>query len=44
MRTRTILPLLATVLSGLCASHAELQNVEIGGKIEIYGAWYSEVF
>jgi len=26
------------------AASADLQNVEIGGKIEIYGAWYSNVF
>jgi len=23
------------------SAHADLQNVEVGGKIEIYGAWYS---
>ncbi len=31
--------------AALClTAHGELQNVEIGGKIEIYGAWYSNAF
>ena len=35
---------LIVLLSGAVTARAELQNVEIGGKIEIYGAWYSNVF
>ena len=27
-----------------CCSEAELQNVDVGGSIEIYGAYYSEFF
>lgn len=27
-----------------CVAWGGLQNVQVGGKIEIYGAWYSEVF
>ncbi|MCL4694779.1 MAG: alginate export family protein [Candidatus Hydrogenedentes bacterium] len=28
----------------VAAGHAELQNIAVGGKLEIYGAWYSEFF
>lgn len=35
---------LVAVLALACAARGELQNVEVGGSIEIYGAWYSEVY
>lgn len=38
-----IIGLLVTLLPALSAA-AELQNVEVGGKLEIYGAWYSDFF
>lgn len=28
----------------ILSANADLQNVEVGGKIEIYGAWYSNLF
>ena len=36
----------ALTIAGLFAvpAAAELQNVEVGGKIEIYGAWFSDFF
>lgn len=45
MKTRLLLVLvLAVALTAPGTASAELQNVSVGGKIEIYGAWYSAFF
>ncbi|MFA6241777.1 MAG: alginate export family protein [Candidatus Hydrogenedentales bacterium] len=34
----------SVVLFAAGTSTAELQNIEVGGKLEIYGVWYSDIF
>ena len=44
MRRVGLLTMVLAGLLGMPFAHGELQNIEIGGKIEIYGAWYSDVY
>lgn len=44
MQTPIVCFIVAAVLSASGPAMAELQNVEVGGSIDIYGGWYSDFF